>query len=100
VFPKTSERASVVHRRQIHYSGRVQGVGFRYSTQRIANGYRVTGYVRNLADGRVQVVVEGEAEEVRGFVEELARKLGHYIRETKVQRAPATGEFLDFSIRY
>ena len=46
-------------RRVVHYSGRVQGVGFRYTVRTLATRFAVTGFVRNLADGRVQLVVEG-----------------------------------------
>ena len=46
-------------RRRIYYSGRVQGVGFRFSTQRLASGFAVAGSVKNLRDGRVEVVAEG-----------------------------------------
>ena len=51
-------------RQQLHilYEGRVQGVGFRYTTKSVANGFEVTGTVRNLTDGRVELVAEGERE--------------------------------------
>jgi acylphosphatase len=55
--------------RQIFFEGRVQGVGFRYATQRVACGFDVTGWVRNLPDGRVEVQVCGELEEVAAFIE-------------------------------
>jgi len=54
---------------QIFYEGRVQGVGFRYTARRVAAGYDVAGYVRNLADGRVELVASGDAEEVDGFLQ-------------------------------
>ena len=57
-------------RREVLYAGHVQGVGFRYTVQRLARGYSVTGFVRNLSDGRVELVVEGESGEVDGFLEE------------------------------
>ncbi len=50
---------------QVFYSGRVQGVGFRYSVRKVANEFEVTGSVRNLADGRVELVAEGNTDEQR-----------------------------------
>ena len=52
-------------RAQVFYSGRVQGVGFRYSAREVACGCEVTGFVRNLPDGRVELVVEGEEAEIK-----------------------------------
>ncbi len=52
---------------QVFYEGRVQGVGFRYSVKQIAKGFSVTGWVENLSDGRVEMQVAGEAEEVAAF---------------------------------
>jgi acylphosphatase len=53
---------------QVFYEGRVQGVGFRYTARRVAAGFDVAGYVRNLADGRVELVASGDDEEVDGFL--------------------------------
>jgi acylphosphatase len=54
--------------RQVYYEGKVQGVGFRYTVKRIANGFDVVGTVRNLPDGRVELYVAGEREEVEAFL--------------------------------
>ena len=54
-------------RMQVFYSGRVQGVGFRYQTRQLAAGYEVLGTVRNLPDGRVELVAEGELAELEAF---------------------------------
>jgi acylphosphatase len=53
---------------QVFYEGRVQGVGFRYSARRVAAGFDVAGFVRNLPDGRVELVASGDEEEVDGFL--------------------------------
>jgi len=84
----------------VHYSGQVQGVGFRMRVQRLAQGFRVTGYVMNLPDGRVRLVAEGDAAEVRGLVEAVAKELAEYIARADVDPAAATGEFSEFRIRY
>jgi acylphosphatase len=85
-------------RRTVYYSGRVQGVGFRYTTREIAQGYRVNGYVRNLDDGRVEVVAEGEADEIGRFLSHLNQTMNRYIRESHVCNSPATMEFESFEI--
>jgi len=89
-----------MERRRVYYAGRVQGVGFRYTAVRMAANYRVGGYVRNLADGRVEVVAEGEAGEVEAFLADLARRMHGYIWETRVQEEPGTGEFAEFDVRH
>lgn len=58
---------------QVFYEGHVQGVGFRFSVRHIAKGFDVTGWVRNLPDGRVELQVSGDEEEVRAFLNEVAR---------------------------
>ena len=51
----------------VHYSGRVQGVGFRYTAKQVAAGYEIVGTVRNLSDGRVELVAEGAHDELEAF---------------------------------
>lgn len=58
--------------RRVFYEGRVQGVGFRWTTKNLARGYEVTGSVRNLPDGRVELLVSGEVDEVEAFLEAIA----------------------------
>jgi acylphosphatase len=87
-------------RREIFYSGHVQGVGFRYSVCHLAQQYEISGFVRNLPDGRVQVVIEGVPKEIRGLSTDIAQKMEHYIRSTKVSDLEATGEFEGFGIRF
>lgn len=78
---------------QVHYTGRVQGVGFRYTSRRVAAGFDVAGYVRNLPDGRVELVASGEAEEVEAFVEALrdSELAGHIENEEIAEIAPPAG---------
>ncbi len=87
-------------RREAYYSGRVQGVGFRFTVRRIAADLDVAGFVRNLPDGRVQVVAEGNPEELDGLLAEIADAMQSNIGDTDVSREPATGEFSGFTIRY
>ena len=92
--------SSVLQRRQVLYSGHVQGVGFRYTTRSIARDYEVTGYVRNLPDGSVEVVAEGPVDQLDGFLEEVGDRLSGHIRQVQCDRRPAQQEFVNFGIRY
>jgi acylphosphatase len=75
-------------RRGIHYAGRVQGVGFRMVSQRLAHGFAISGYVRNLPDGRVELVAEGQEAEVSSFLEAIRREFAGYIRSEQSTTEP------------
>jgi len=84
----------------VHYSGNVQGVGFRMTARRIASDYEVTGYVKNLPDGRVELVAEGEADEVDRFLDAVADRMAGYIRDSRIDTTDASGQYRDFSITH
>jgi len=91
---------SMLKRSHVIYTGRVQGVGFRYTVRQIAHGFDVVGYVCNLDDGRVEMVLEGEEEELNRFIQHIGDSdLGSYIRNKTVEWQPPTGEFHNFSIQ-
>lgn len=86
--------------RQVFYEGRVQGVGFRWTVKRIATGFDVTGWVRNLDDGRVELQVMGEKVEVEAFLEAIAEsELRANIRQTEVATVDLLSGVKGFSIR-
>lgn len=88
-------------RRRLHilYSGRVQGVGFRYQAKVTATGFDVAGTVRNLPDGRVELTAEGETEELEAFREAIKESgVGPMIRREETEWSEATGEFRGFEI--
>lgn len=89
-----------VERRTYFYTGHVQGVGFRYTAQHLARSHPVTGYVRNVPDGRVELVAEGEANDLDALAEALTRQMEGFIRKTDVSTGPATGQFTGFTIRH
>lgn len=93
------EAERLVERREIIFSGNVQGVGFRYSTHSIAANHQVSGYVRNQPSGSVQVKVEGSPSELDRFQTEIADRLSSHIRSVHTDSRPATGEFATFEIR-
>ena len=81
------------------YSGRVQGVGFRYTAKTIAAGFEITGTIRNLADGRVELAAEGSQAELEAFRTELhLAGLAGFIRDEQVVWADAKNEFRGFEI--
>ncbi|NNE92560.1 MAG: acylphosphatase [Verrucomicrobiales bacterium] len=85
--------------RQIYFSGRVQGVGFRFQTKQIAKGFDVIGWVKNLPDGRVEMQVQGEEDEVREFLEDIHdSSLGHHILEKEERDIPLLEGVKGFSI--
>ena len=86
---------------QVFYEGNVQGVGFRWTVRNIAKGFDVTGSVRNLPDGRVELRVAGEQDELRAFLDAiLESELRSHIR--KQSEAPLTNPppFRGFEIRH
>ena len=87
-------------RRDLLYSGRVQGVGFRYTTREIADRFAVAGYVQNLPDGSVRLVAEGETNELDRFLAAVGAELERYLTDVRSRVAEATGEFASFQIKY
>ena len=89
-------------KKQIHvyYSGRVQGVGFRFTAEDVAQDLEVTGWVKNLRDGGVEVVAEAEEERLKEFLERINKYFSRYIQDADIQWLPAAGEFKDFGIKF
>jgi len=85
-------------RRHLYYSGTVQGVGFRYAAVGLARGRAVAGFVRNLRDGRVELVVEGEAAVVAGVLADLEEAMRGYVGGVESVEEPPTGEFSGFRV--
>jgi acylphosphatase len=85
--------------KHVYYSGHVQGVGFRYTAQRLASRYPVAGYVRNLPGGDVELLAEGPAEEVGAFLDALAGQMAGYIDRTTVHDETPAGR-QGFQVRH
>jgi len=87
--------------RQYLFAGRVQGVGFRYSTKNLAKGFDVLGWVKNLPDGRVELQIQGDEEELDEFIQELQDSpLGHHIQEQEERTVPLLDDVRGFSIQH
>lgn len=96
--PTMVQTATECCRRHCYFCGRVQGVGFRYTTRNIAINFDVTGFVRNLPDGRVELVAEGPGKEVDTFVDSIRERMRGYIQRVEEADEPASGEFAQFII--
>ena len=84
----------------IFYSGTVQGIGFRYTVQRFAKGLDLTGWVKNLNDGRVEILVEGKKELIEELIKNVNKYFEGYIRDHNESYQPSEGNFRDFQITY
>jgi acylphosphatase len=85
--------------RIVIYRGNVQGVGFRFTACRAARSYDVTGYVRNLPDGSVEVMVEGDSDQIDPFLADLSQRFSGFVRTQTQQIAPYSGSFETFGVR-
>jgi acylphosphatase len=99
-MPELSESTNDAQRREIHFWGNVQGVGFRYTTRAIAARYDVRGFVKNVSDGRVLLVVEGLPATLDRFLAAVEAEMQRHIDDRQVNTSPATGEFARFEVRY
>ena len=95
---KTRQSLKRIH---VFYSGRVQGVGFRFTVETTAVAFHLQGWVRNLDDGRVETVVEGDEPKLHEFLRHMQTgPMANFIKKTDVAWTNATGEFTEFEIRY
>jgi acylphosphatase len=95
------EATRSVKRMQVFFSGTVQGVGFRFTAERLARRFSVNGFVRNLDDGGVEVVAEGEEAVLTHFLTAIRESgMEHYIQDVKAHWSDAQGTFKGFRIAY
>jgi acylphosphatase len=88
-------------RAHVFYYGRVQGVGFRYTAQYLAMNLGLGGWVKNLANGSVEITAEGREADIKEFLDQILKgQLGRYIKDTELSWENPTGEFNDFDIRF
>jgi acylphosphatase len=94
-----SDNATMLVCKKVRYSGRVQGVGFRQTALSIASDYAVVGYVRNLAQGDVEMVVQGEEQDVQAVLQAVAGRMERNIRQC-VEHDEQPGPYNEFGIRF
>ena len=95
-----TESIGANHRMICYFTGRVQGVGFRYTVKNIALQYDVAGYVRNLPDGRVELVMEGPDSQMNRLLADVSERMRDYVRTVDRLIQPASNEFNHFSIQH
>ncbi len=78
----------------------VQGVGFRFSVQRQAAAFDLTGWVKNLRDGRVEILAEGPQENIEKLCRQIEEYYRGHVRHKEITFSPAQGSFEDFDIAY
>ena len=86
------------HAVKVIFSGRVQGVGFRYTTMSIAGDFQISGYVRNIPGGDVELFAQGDESEVDAFVDVLCRRMGMYIYNQTTTVLPPDPRLKDFRV--
>ena len=87
-------------KKQLHlyYSGKVQGIGFRYAVADIARQQNICGWVKNLDDSRVEIVSEAEEDTLNNFIKQVSEHFSRYISDVSIEWLSASGEFHDFQI--
>ena len=89
------------HRAHVLYTGRVQGIGFRYTAEHLALDLGLVGWVMNCPDNRVEIICEGTKEKIELFLERIRQSsLGPYIKKTVCDWEAPTNEFKDFSVKF
>jgi acylphosphatase len=86
--------------KHVIFKGRVQGVGFRYTASKIAQRFELTGLVRNLPDGSVEMRIQGLDGSVLSCIEEIEQYFSDYIRNTEVKEISYDSRYLDFKITF
>jgi len=84
----------------VYYDGRVQGVGFRFTAERIAQDLNVTGWVRNLPDGRVELIAEGKEASLQELLADIKDSMRAYVVNELIDWQDHKGEFKDFGLRF
>jgi acylphosphatase len=86
--------------KHIIFTGRVQGVGFRFTARRAAGRRQLTGYVCNRWDGTVEMLAQGRPEDIDDCIQDLKEYFAGYIRETKIEEIPPDPKYSDFQITF
>jgi acylphosphatase len=86
--------------RHIIFKGRVQGVGFRFTAYNVAKRYDLTGMVRNLPDGSVEMIAQGQPSEIDCCIRDISESFSYNVTETNVDEVPMNTKYTDFKITF
>ena len=86
--------------KHIIFIGQVQGVGFRFTAFRIANRYKLTGFVRNSLEGTVEMLTQGSSDDIADCIRDIQDSFAGYIRETKTEQVTFNPQYTDFKITF
>ena len=86
--------------KRIIFAGRVQGVGFRFTARRAADRRQLTGYVRNMPDGTVEMLAQGRPEDIDDCIQDLKEYFAGYLKETRIEEIPPNPKHTDFQITF
>jgi acylphosphatase len=86
--------------KHIIFIGRVQGVGFRFTARRAASRRQLTGFVRNVPDGTVEMLAQGRSEDVDDCIQDIKEYFAGYLKETKIEEIPPDPMYIDFKITF
>jgi len=84
--------------RHVIFRGRVQGVGFRYTARQIAEHHAVTGFVRNVPDGSVEMFIQGDSAEIDNCIADIQSEFAGHVRDTQIEPAVFSPRYTDFRI--
>jgi len=86
--------------KHIIFTGQVQGVGFRFTVLRAANRYPLTGFVRNLSTDSVEMLAQGNPDDIDNCLRDIKEAFAGYIRDTKIEEIPINPKHTDFKITF
>ena len=86
--------------KHIIFSGRVQGVGFRFTAHNIANRYQLSGFVRNVMDGTVEMLAQGQPEDIDACIKDLENSFAGYITQTRIEETTFESKYTNFRITF
>ena len=97
---KTTPNKTAAKRLHLYYSGSVQGIGFRYTAERLANSMNLKGWAKNLPDGRVEIVCDGKESDIEAFLQKISDIFKDYVNDIDMAPDLSREKFYGFDIRF